>query len=197
MYNFIYGKDYWIKAGKNNPVHEICYNWDLEMFKTVKSGIWFTLDVESVVSNKNTNFLEIGCGLGRIAHWVAPHVKKYIGIDISSTMIEGAKEYNKQFEYNNCEFLECSNLLENFKEETFDIIYTELVFIHLTKEEQEKYINDSYKLLKKTGIFCVQIPKYPQYINGFDEKEIANLLSSFKILKTEDTDLVFQYLCEK
>ena len=50
-WNFVYGKEYWQKAGRTNPIHEICYGFTLEQFKTKKESMWFDLEK---YANKNT-----------------------------------------------------------------------------------------------------------------------------------------------
>ena len=151
MYNFMYGKEYWVEAGKTNPMHEICTGFTPEEFRERKEGIWFGFELEKYCNKEKTIFAEIGCGLGRIAHWVAPHVKEYNGIDISHTMISGAIEYNKQFGFNNCNFFESTSLVKTFGKESLNMVSTELVFIHISKEDQINYINDTFDSL--TSLF--------------------------------------------
>ena len=195
-YNFIYGKDYWVNAGTRNPVHEICYGWDLHKFKNERHGLWFSFNLQDRV-NKKTKFAEIGCGLGRIAQWVAPHVKSYTGIDISSTMISGAIEYNKQFGNKNCHFVESTELIEVTGQGKLDLAYSELVFIHLSREEQIKYIEQMFGALKTDGLCCVQIPKLSAYVNGFDPVEVKNILSQFEIVEEQEAPVLYNFLCKK
>ena len=202
-WNFVYGKEYWIKAGINEPraMHEICTGLSPDDFKNKKIGIWFELNLEKYTDKKTTKFAEIGCGLGRISHWVAPCVKQYGGIDISSTMISGAIEYNKQFGFDNCSFFESTSLVETFGNESLDMALTELVFIHLPRDEQVEYIKDMSASLKTGGLAAIQIPNIKYYLNGFEKKEIMQILSDVGFtLKTAAPfrdDILYILLCEK
>ncbi len=46
----------------------------------------------SCISKSNPNVLEIGCGYGREAKEILRLTDRYLGVDISETMIEMAKE---------------------------------------------------------------------------------------------------------
>jgi len=196
-WNFVYGKKYWVEAGTNNPVHEICSGWDLDKFKTEKEGIWWSFSLEEFTDKHKTKFVEIGCGLGRIAHFVAPHVRAYNGIDISKTMIEGAVKYNKQFKYDNCFFKETSTLENCLRPLTVDMIYSELVFIHLMRAEQFRYISEIYKVLKPNGLCAIQIPKHTAYENGFTEMEVKQSFNNFTIVREDHSNVLFHYLFRK
>lgn len=75
---------------------------------------------------KGAKILEVGCGTGLSTRHIA---KKYdarvVGIDISEKMIRKAKERNRQLE--NAEFLVADAQELPFKDNTFDIVFTESV----------------------------------------------------------------------
>jgi ubiquinone/menaquinone biosynthesis C-methylase UbiE len=53
--------------------------------------------LKSIFSPRKTDvFLDYGCGVGRIAQWLAPQVEKVIGVDTSSAMISQAKKRQSQ-----------------------------------------------------------------------------------------------------
>ena len=75
---------------------------------------------------KGSKILEVGCGAGLTTRYLA---KKYdvkiIGIDISEKMIKKAKERNKKLK--NAEFMVADAQNLPFKDNTFDIVFTESV----------------------------------------------------------------------
>jgi len=48
---------------------------------------WLADIIQTIVSEKPQNVLEIGCGTGLIFYQLAPHIKKYIGTDLSRSGI--------------------------------------------------------------------------------------------------------------
>ncbi len=175
-HNFVFEKEYWEIEGKENPIDAICKGFSVEDFKNKKESLIFHLEPEF---NKDQTFLDLGCGIGRVARWVAPNIKEYHGVDISSTMIENAKEYNKDFD--NVNFHQVSSCdLKLFEDNKFDVILSELVFIHLTPEEQKKYLVEINRVLKKDGTLLIEIPKEEYYINGFSIDEIKLNLPNFE-----------------
>ncbi len=82
--------------------------------------------------------VEIGCGTGNIACWVAQQVApggSVIGIDISPEQIEQAREQAQRLKLRNIEFQVADAYSPRLPEDTFDIVYCRLVLIHLTRPE--------------------------------------------------------------
>jgi SAM-dependent methyltransferase len=104
--------------------------------------------------------LDFGCGVGRLTRALAKHFEKCCGVDISSTMIEKAKELNS--EISNCEFL--LNKEENlsmFPTNHFDMIYTNIVLQHIANEEVIKsYVSEFVRVVKTGGLAVFQLPSY-------------------------------------
>lgn len=76
--------------------------------------------------------LEIGIGTGRIAGKTAPFCKKLVGIDISAKTIQRAKE--NLFPHKNITYI-CGNFLDFDFQETFDVVYSSLTFMHIEKKK--------------------------------------------------------------
>jgi 2-polyprenyl-3-methyl-5-hydroxy-6-metoxy-1,4-benzoquinol methylase len=99
----------------------------------------------------NDTVLDFGCATGTVVNEIAADVKEIHGIDISSRMIEIAKEKASKRMIGNAYFTQASIFDSKFKEETFDVILAFNV-LHLFKDTKEviKRINE---LLKNGGLF--------------------------------------------
>jgi ubiquinone/menaquinone biosynthesis C-methylase UbiE len=171
-YQFVVHKKYWEDIALTDKVYQAIYaGITKERFENEFDSIFSNLD-----NTQNAVLLDLGCGIGRIAKFVAPKVKKYIGVDFAYTMVEKAIEYNKDL--SNTEFV-CSDNLSIIEKESVDIVLTEQVFIHCTKEQQQKYIEEVYQVLKPGGVFVSAIPKFEHYENGLTYEEFNKLFFNF------------------
>jgi SAM-dependent methyltransferase len=94
--------------------------------------------------------LELGCGIGRIGRELAPHVGFWHGVDISSNMLNQARERLEDFA--NVELTELHRAaLGEFPDASFDKAYCIAVFIHMDKEDFFLYLRELYRVLKPGG----------------------------------------------
>lgn len=177
-------KAYWQDAAKQKNVEDvmerICDKFDKKTFESKKESLIFHMNVPLSLDDI---ILEVGCGMGRTCKWVAPKVKKYVGVDFISEMIENAKTFNKKF--SNVEFVvNDGKTLSMFDEKIFDKVYSELAFQHMNKPIQKSYVNEIYRVLKNNGVFYVQLPRMEHYNNStfaLTKDEADNLLKDFSI----------------
>ena len=116
--------------------------------------------------NKAKNALEIGCGTGRLAMSVAPHVHFFCGIDISPKTIKIAKSHLQEF---NAELICDDFLLYSFAEQ-FDIIYSSLTFMHI--ENKCAAIEKIYSCLAKNGICVLSLDKNQNSILEYGTRQV-------------------------
>ena len=186
LLNHIYPREYWDDAALTNPYNAILneYNekefWDKEV------------DIDKI--NNNSIFLDLGCGIGRVAKQISPKIKEYHGVDFSPEMIKKAKDIFK--DYKNVYFQVNNGIdLRIFEDDKFDVVYVHLVFQHMQKEITLNYIREVHRVLKKGGIFYVHcIPRIEKYISGFTRKEISEAIKPFKILDKKESE--FYYNCK-
>lgn len=100
---------------------------------------------------KDTQVFEFGCGTGTTALHHAPFVQRVVATDISSKMIEIARQKAESADIGNVEF-QCSTL-EDFAAEdaSFDAVMAHNI-LHLLEDPQQA-IERSYRLLKPGGVF--------------------------------------------
>ena len=137
----------------NDPVHDpkplrdYMDKWDGQSF------------IDKMELNKDKSVLEIGVGTGRLAIRVAPLCGQFCGVDISPKTIDRAKEnLSEQTNVMLC----CGDFLTLDLSQTFDIVYSSLTFMHISKKQ--KAINKVATLLKYGGKFVLSTDKNQ---NGF------------------------------
>jgi len=100
--------------------------------------------------NKDDEMLEIGAGVGRVGNVLAPMCKKWVGADVSSNMLGhlikklSGNENIDTFELNGYN-------LKGIESNSFDLIYSTIVFMHLDEWERYSYCKDSFRCLKQGG----------------------------------------------
>ena len=100
--------------------------------------------------------LDYGCGTGTTACELANHVKEIHAIDISSRMIEIAKEKAGSGNIENIDFSQGDIFDEKFEREAFDVV---LAFNMLhTVPDPNSVIRRTLELLKRGGLFISVTP---------------------------------------
>lgn len=189
MYNNIFSKEFWNHAALTNPE-----GWILDGY--TKKRFWEE-EVKIDGLNQEMDFLDLGCGIGRVAKWIIPNIKAYYGVDFSDEMIRLAKKIYQS--YPNIFFFVNNGIdLDIFSDEKFDFIYVHLVFQHMKKENTLNYINEIYRVLKYKGIFLAEnIPKAEKYEGGLTQSEIDEAFKNFKILNKTSNEFYYFIRCQK
>ena len=109
------------------------------------------------INPKEQRVLEIGCGLGRLTRHLAEIFGEVHGIDVSGEMIRQAKA--RLSGKKNVFLYETNGSdLSIFKDDTFDLVFSYIVFQHIpSKEIIFNYIREAGRVLKQNGIFKFQV----------------------------------------
>jgi SAM-dependent methyltransferase len=115
--------------------------------------------------------LNIGCGVGRVERYLAPHVAELWAIDVSGEMIRRARARLEGLA--NVRLREVGNdeFLRAFDSDRFDLVFSFLVLQHLEKEDALLYMREARRVLQPGGRFVAQFPNYlsPEYTQAFLE----------------------------
>lgn len=104
----------------------------------------------------NEKALDFGCGVGRLTQALAAYFSECYGVDISSKMIALANQYNQHSK--RCKYiLNCTNDLKIFQDNTFDFIYSNIVFQHIPPFYTFGYIKEFLRIMKPKGLIIFQI----------------------------------------
>jgi SAM-dependent methyltransferase len=141
--------------------------------------------------------LNIGCGIGRVERYLAPHVGELWGVDISGEMIARARARLAESPNVQLRELAAREFLSFFDSSSFDLVFSFLVLQHLEKEDAYLYLEDAWRILKPGGRLSVQFPNLlsPEYsvpftedarlwprntgrVRPYTESEVRHLLSS-------------------
>jgi ubiquinone/menaquinone biosynthesis C-methylase UbiE len=149
---------YWEQVAKENPYSAICTGWEAGKFDSESDNP--VMGSEFLTSDMVV--LDVACGIGRLAKFIAPKVKQYVGVDFSSGMIEKAKERYQG--YANVSFFQNDGKsLAVLADNTFDIALCSLAFQHMTRAVTKSYIDEVHRVLKPGGMFFTDIPRLEYY----------------------------------
>lgn len=132
----------------NDPVY------DPEPLRTYMDKWDGAIFMERLALDGTQRVLEIGVGTGRLARAAAPRCRSFTGIDLSTRTIVRARENLAAF--SNVRLIEGDFLSQAF-EETFDVIFSSLTFMHI--REKAGAFRKVYALLVPGGRFVLSIDK--------------------------------------
>ncbi|MFM9954769.1 MAG: class I SAM-dependent methyltransferase [Opitutaceae bacterium] len=97
-------------------------------------------------------FLEIGCGVARVGRVLSPFVQEWIGCDVSPNMIKLANR--RLLGLTNTRLQEISGYdLQPIPDNSVDVVYTTVVFMHLEEWDRYTYVLEAMRVLKPGGRF--------------------------------------------
>jgi SAM-dependent methyltransferase len=106
--------------------------------------------------------LDFGCGVGRLTQALAPHFERTYGVDVSSTMIEQARQLDERRGPSGAEFVVNDRAdLSRFASGSIDLLLSFLVLQHIpVRDSIEAYLREFVRVLTPGGIAVVQLPTY-------------------------------------
>lgn len=126
-----------------------------EKLEWVNKGDYLGAFLDAATFHKHDVVLDVGTGTGIIAHSLAPHVGKVVGIDISHEMLKKADDGR----FPNTEWKQMDAPQLDFEDHTFSKVTARMVFHHLL-ERAEKAMQECLRVLKPDGtmIFSEGVP---------------------------------------
>jgi SAM-dependent methyltransferase len=102
--------------------------------------------------------LEFGCGIGRVTRALAARFERAVGVDISTEMLDRAREHNAGIE--GLEFIHNTEPdLAVLGDRRFDLVYSRHVLQHLPSEELARsYLQEMVRLVRPGGLVLVHSP---------------------------------------
>lgn len=161
-------------------------------------------------ANANGHWLELGCGTGSATRPVLSTFPKaqVTAVDLSHAYLKVAQDRLREFKKIN--FLQGDGTHLDFKDQTFDAIYSVFVMHELPAVEREKLVREAYRLLKPGGLLVLAdslqlddvpqlnwaLKRFPQiyhepFYRAYLNKPLENLLSQVVDNKVESTHAFF------
>jgi len=133
-----------------------------------------------ILKDKLSNFtmLDIGIGTGRTTFFVSPLVRKYIGVDYSSGMVEACKaQYeNQQFEIQDVRKL-------RYADNSFDFVFFSFNGLDsISANDRVVAMNEIYRVLKPDGYFAFSTHNLNSAIEKFKFPLSFNLKKWYKVI---------------
>jgi SAM-dependent methyltransferase len=154
--------------------------WSTKQDNQFKKVSWSKRRIMKILDryiDKDMTVLDAGCGSGFFSNYFISKGCKVYSLDYSEKALEIARKatQNKAFEYLKRDLLDESICFE-FKN-TFDLIFTDGLFEHFSKEKQEKILKTFITVRKRDGLIITFVPnRYsfwtiirPIFMSGIEE----------------------------
>ena len=106
--------------------------------------------ISSVGIHRTDVVVEIGCGVGRVGKQLAPICRRWIGCDVSPHMV--ALAARRVAEFSNVETHEITGYdLKPLADESADVVYCTVVFMHLEEWDRFNYVLEAHRVLRPGG----------------------------------------------
>jgi len=151
---------------KQKPTSSSEYDLEKEQFFR-KANLKFKQILGNV---KGKKILDVGCGVGSLAFYLAQKGANVTGIDLSSNLVEYCKEQSNNLGLS-IEFKVMNAQIPDFEAESFDIILGSRVIHHLP--DLGLFFNRCKKLLKKKGFIAFIEPLKKNPIVELNRKYFA------------------------
>jgi ubiquinone/menaquinone biosynthesis C-methylase UbiE len=159
----------WEGLAQADPLWAICTDpgkrkgqWTSEEFfatgrKEIETVLGYAARI-GVCIDRTLPAFDFGCGVGRLTRALAAYFPECIGVDISPTMINLARELNRN--QPQCHFLLNEEArLKNLTDDYFGFVYTSLVLQHIAEPCSHQYIAELIRVLKPGGVMIFQVPE--------------------------------------
>lgn len=131
--------------------------------------------------SKDWKVLEIGCGIGRLIKPLRDIFEQVDGVDFAEQMVEFSKEYLKDTENKGKIYLNDGKTLNMLDNNFYNFVYSLITIQHIRSHTIVKsYLNETYRILKKGGIFRFQVLQPVENYGKFkDEPDAVTNYSTF------------------
>lgn len=158
----------WTRLGSTEPLWAVCVDpdkrnggWDDDEF--LASG---RAEIDpAMVRLKELGIhpgggraLDFGCGAGRLSNALATHFDEVVGVDISEPMLTEARRLDRSDGRITFRLNERPDL-SSFDDNTFDLVYTDLVLQHLPPELAESYVREFARITRAGGVLVLGVPE--------------------------------------
>lgn len=140
--------------------------------------------------SKTRTILDLGCGAGRHAIYLASQGFSVIALDISRNALKIVKKWARKEKLAKVALVRASMTRLPFRDISLDAVISVSTIHHGLKSDMTKTINETYRILKEKGLFLANLAsdKDPRYGEGKQvEDGTFRILEDFEGTKFEET----------
>lgn len=146
---------FWRPADVAAAMRSILSNDDAELFE--ESGRAQAEALTTFLPSEDATVVDLGCGIGRVARYLAPRCKLLWGVDVSSEMLEMAAE--RLAGIPNVRFSHCADTrIPEIADASVDFVYAVLVLQHLEREDTFLMLREIRRILRPGGTAYLGFP---------------------------------------
>jgi ubiquinone/menaquinone biosynthesis C-methylase UbiE len=110
--------------------------------------------IEQISLMAPNSIFELGCGTGRVAEkLLGNHDCRYLGVDVSETMITLAKDRLRRFANSNLSRVDGTSALPA-DSHSFDLVFSTYVFDLMKRADIHNHLAEVWRILKPGGVFA-------------------------------------------
>lgn len=158
----------WTRLGEAEPLWAVCVDpakrgggWDDDEFlasgRHEVDAALNRLDELGILPARRAHALDFGCGAGRLSNALAAHFDAVTGVDISAPMLAEAQRLDRsegRVEY----WLNAEPNLAALDDDTFDLVYCDLVLQHLPPSLTAAYTREFTRVVRPGGALVLGVP---------------------------------------
>lgn len=161
-------KSTWEDLGRSDPLWAVLTDperrhggWDVDEFLDTgaKPIAWVRELVDQAELSLGDRVLDFGCGAGRLAGALAPHVREVVGVDIAQSMVDEADRINRF--PGRVSFTAYDGHLLPFPDESFDSAVSLISLQHSPPAVQLACLLELQRVVRTGGVLVLQIPSRP------------------------------------
>lgn len=156
---------WWVPASQQVAAAQIFNTTDMASFE--EGG---RLDADWLMRHipPGGTVLDLGCGIGRVASYVAPAASTLWAVDVSPRMLELARE--RLGEFGNVRYALCRDVVvPDVPTGSVDFAYSLLVLQHVEREDAYLLLEELRRMLRPGGVAMMTFPNLlsETYLKGF------------------------------
>jgi ubiquinone/menaquinone biosynthesis C-methylase UbiE len=149
-----YGK-FWRPPDVSGAMKAIFNGDDTEVFE--RTGREQAETLAALLPSPDSVVVDIGCGIGRVAKYMAPHSKLLWAVDVSAEMLTMAQE--RLSDQQNVSYARCTDTrIPDIADESVDFVYSVLVLQHLAREDAFLMLREIRRMLRPGGRAYLTFP---------------------------------------
>jgi ubiquinone/menaquinone biosynthesis C-methylase UbiE len=161
-------RDFWDEKARENAMYYISSYRAYDQQDPEEFWKWGGILAEKFLAESGVKLtgeeamLEIGCGVGRMTKTFAGRFHHVTAIDVSSEMIQRAREYLSEIENVRLDVGNGSDL-SAYSDASFDFVFSYIVFQHIPDTTITlNYIREAGRVLRPGGHFYFQVNAMPR-----------------------------------